>query len=227
MAAQATVPQQPTFPPRTVGAFDHMLGHLALTDARVDGLSTPHCMPVNPTAPGGSKTVCTQFDAIDGGPVDPPHDFDSITKQVFGFAKPMGDKTSPELMNGFAWTAPDAQVDFVLSAFNASTLPVLSALATEFALFDAWHVSVPTCTNPNREFMMSGQSNGYTVNSFPDAGFPQETHFTFLEKRGFSCWYNACCFRTTFHLTTRFPPYFPPFSPLHLSSLAGKIYYSE
>ena len=34
--------------------------------------------------------------------------------------------------------------------------------------------------------MMSGQSDGYTVNSFPDAGFPQQTHFTFLEKRGLS-----------------------------------------
>ena len=164
-------------------AFDHMLGHLALTDPRVDGLSGPRCMPLDPAKPDGPQ-ACVKFDAVDGGPVDPLHDFDSITKQVYGYAKPMNNKTAPVTMNGFALVATDKQVDFVLSAFNASSLPVLSTLATEFALFDAWHVSVPTCTNPNREFMMSGQSYGYTVNTFPDAGFPQETHFAQLEKHG-------------------------------------------
>lgn len=73
---------------------------------------------------------------------------------------------------------------FVMSAFNASTLPVLSTLATEFAVFDHWFAAIPTCTNPNREMMMSGTSHGWIVNTIPDAGFPQQTHFTFLEERG-------------------------------------------
>ena len=118
--------------------------------------------------------------------MDPLHDFASITKQVYGFAKPMENKTAPVTMNGFALVATDNQVDFVLSAFNKTTLPVMSTLATEFALFDAWFVSVPTCTNPNREFLMSAQSNGYTVNTIPDAGFPQRTHFAQLEAHGLS-----------------------------------------
>jgi hypothetical protein len=32
--------------------------------------------------------------------------------------------------------------------------------------------------------MMSGTSHGYIVNTIPDEGFPQKTHFTFLEERG-------------------------------------------
>ena len=218
-------------PPRlaassAAGAFDHMLGHLALTDPRVNGLAAPHCMPLNPVNASGPQ-VCTAFDAVDGGPVDPLHDFDSITHQVYGFAKPMANKTAPEVMNGFAAVATKGEVDFVLSAFNASSLPVLSTLATEFALFDAWHVSVPTCTNPNREFLMSGQSNGYTVNTIPTAGFPQTTHFAFLEERGLSwkIYYvrSAACARARArqprvrcggHLTQ--PPSLPSASPLQL-----------
>jgi phospholipase C len=121
--------------------------------------------------------------AVDGGPTDPLHDFNSITQQVFGFAKPMGDKTSPARMNGFVANAAASAKEYVMNAFNFSQLPTLSTLATEFALFDAWHPSLPTCTNPNREFMMSGTSHGYTSNAIPDAGFPQQTHFGWLAAR--------------------------------------------
>ena len=48
-------------------------------------------------------------------------------------------------MDGFAWTATGGQVDFVCSAFNATNLPVLSALATNYAVFDSYWASVPTC----------------------------------------------------------------------------------
>ena len=125
-------------------AFDHMLGHLSINDPRVDGLGVPRCNPLDPGVPGSAQ-VCVKYDAIDGGPVDPLHDFDSITKQVYGFAKPIANTTAPETMDGFAWVATDGHADFVMSAFNSTTLPVLSTLASEFAVFDAWHVSVPTC----------------------------------------------------------------------------------
>ena len=68
--------------------------------------------------------------------------------QVFGYKKPMANTTAPVLMNGFALTATGKQYDFVMSAFNSTTLPVLSTLATEFAVFDHWHCSSPTPTNP-------------------------------------------------------------------------------
>jgi phospholipase C len=167
-------------------AFDHMLGHLGLTDPRIDGLQGGKSNPQNPLDPNSPTVPAVIGAAIDGGPTDPLHDFTSITQQVFGFAKPMGDKTSPVLMNGFVANAAAVAKEFVMNAFNASQLPTLSGLATEFAVFDHWHPSLPTCTNPNREFMMSGTSHGYTVNTIPDAGFPQQTHFSWLAARNVS-----------------------------------------
>jgi hypothetical protein len=112
-------------------------------------------------------------------------DFDSITQQVFGFKKAMNE-TAPVKMNGFYANAVPIGKSFVMSAFNTTNLPVLSTLATEFALFDSWYVSIPTCTNPNREMAMSGTSNGYVTNTIPDVGFPQMTHFKFLEQYNIS-----------------------------------------
>jgi len=54
------------------------------------------------------------------------------------------------------------------------------------SFLQSWHVSIPTCTNPNREMMMSGTSNGVLDNNFPKDGFPQQTHFTFLGQRNIS-----------------------------------------
>jgi len=50
-------------------------------------------------------------------------------------------------------------------------------LASEFALFDKWFCSIPTCTNPNRAMAMSGTSAGYNDNNIPTDGWPQQTHF--------------------------------------------------
>ena len=49
-------------------------------------------------------------------------------------------------MNGFLKMGHDSP--FVLSAHNASNLPVLSGLASEYAIFDRWFAQ-PTPTNPN------------------------------------------------------------------------------
>lgn len=171
-------------------AFDHMLGHLKSQNAAVDGL-TPggdFCNPVDPTDPSNTKMVCVNYDAIDGGPDDPCHSFDCITQQVYGFNKSMNDKTSPVKMDGFVANAEalKANVPFVMSAHNATDLPVLSALAMEYALFDHWHVSCPCPTNPNREFLMSGTANGKVDNAFPPGGFTQQSHFLFLEQRNVS-----------------------------------------
>ena len=61
-----------------------MLGHLSFTDPRVDGLNSTQSQPMNPADPNSPRVPINWQDAVDGGPVDPAHDFDSITKQVFG-----------------------------------------------------------------------------------------------------------------------------------------------
>jgi phospholipase C len=123
-------------------SFDHLLGHLKSANPEIDGLDGSQGNPLNPTVPN-SPWEPVNNKAIDGGPVDPCHSFDCITIQLFGYSKPVSNKTAPVLMNGFAANAPGGvkNVPFVMSAFNSSNLPVLSTLAMEFAVFDKWHVS--------------------------------------------------------------------------------------
>ena len=81
-------------------AFDHMLGHLGLANPDIDGLQGNYSNPTDPSDPNSPTVPVVIGGAIDGGPTDPLHDFNSITQQVFGFAKPMANKTAPVLMNG-------------------------------------------------------------------------------------------------------------------------------
>eukprot|EP00047_Mylnosiga_fluctuans_P005125 m.238581 g.238581 ORF g.238581 m.238581 type:complete len:524 (+) comp13323_c0_seq1:1-1572(+) len=168
-------------------SFDHFLGHLMKSNPNVDGLNGTQFNPEKPTDPS-SKHVPVNYNAVDGGPDDPCHSFDCITQQIFGFDKPMNDSSAPVKMNGFVANALDVKGSptFVMSAFNDTNLPILSTLATEFALFDHWHCSCPCPTNPNREFLMSGTAHGMTENTIPVQGFPQETHFAFLERHNIS-----------------------------------------
>ena len=41
----------------------------------------------------------------------------------------------------------------VMRCFNTSSLPTLSTLALDFALFDGWHSCIPGPTGPNRLFV--------------------------------------------------------------------------
>jgi phospholipase C len=45
-----------------------------------------------------------------------------------------------------------------VSMFDSATAPIINTLAKEFAVFDSWFASVPTGTDPNRAFAMSGTS---------------------------------------------------------------------
>ncbi len=164
-------------------AFDHFLGHLKQVNPQIDGLTPASGNPTNPLDPT-SPWVPVNYNAVDGGPTDPCHSFDCVTQQIYGFQKPMTNNSFTPKMDGFVANTPGGakNVPFVMSAFNSVDLPILSTLATEFAVFDHWHCAVPSCTNPNREYMMSGTSWGHVDNTFPPAGFPQESHFHFLQR---------------------------------------------
>ena len=58
---------------------------------------------------------------------------------------------------------------------TAAQLPVLYALATEFAVCDAWHSSLPGPTWPNRFFVHGASSAGMTVSPDLDEEAPWET----------------------------------------------------
>ena len=52
-----------------------------------------------------------------------------------------------------------------MKCFDPTAVPVLSRLANEFAVCDAWFSSVPGPTWPNRLFVHAATSNGYVDNS--------------------------------------------------------------
>lgn len=53
----------------------------------------------------------------------------------------------------------------VMNCFDEEMVPVLSTLAREYAVFDAWFSSVPSHTLCNRSFMHAATSHGYVINS--------------------------------------------------------------
>ncbi len=53
----------------------------------------------------------------------------------------------------------------VMNCFDEDAVPVLSTLAKEYAVFDAWFSSVPSHTFCNRSFMHAATSHGYVINS--------------------------------------------------------------
>ncbi len=51
-----------------------------------------------------------------------------------------------------------------MGGFSPEQLPVLSTLAREFAVFDAWFAAVPSQTYCNRSFFHASTSHGFVTN---------------------------------------------------------------
>lgn len=101
---------------------------------------------------------------------DPQEEFDHITFQLYG---PQGASPSPEFpMQGFVVdyeSAGGSEPAQIMQAYSPGQIPVLSALATNFAISDRWFCSTPNQTWPNRSFVHAGTSNGNVNNGeIPD-----------------------------------------------------------
>jgi phospholipase C len=101
-------------------------------------------------------------------PVDPPHEFPDVLTQLCGQGAvyPSGG-AYPRIVNGgfvasYLGGGGDAAKDpaQILRCFSPGQLPVLNALAREFAVCDNWHASMPGPTWPNRLFVHAASSNG-------------------------------------------------------------------
>ena len=86
----------------------------------------------------------------------------------------------------------DAEVDQIMGGFSPEMLPVLSTLAREFAVFDAWFAGVPSQTYCNRSFFHASTSHGNVTNEhngghekWLDAP-PADTIFNRLDDAGLS-----------------------------------------
>lgn len=149
-------------------SFDHMLGFWELVgqdaetgqETRINGLKGDESNSFEGrsyrVSPGADYTM----------PVDPHHEFLDILHQLCGpgAAYQAGGQYPPVNESGFvaSYVASGGSKDpgEVMKCFATQQLPVLSALASEFAVCDNWHASMPGPTWPNRMFLHAGSSGG-------------------------------------------------------------------
>jgi phospholipase C len=141
-------------------SFDHMLGGLRRVDSRIDGLTGAE---QNPDFEG--RAVRVQSLAQYQGQLNPSpaSDFASVDQQLFD-GDSGGDRTptnSGFVKNYYAQRQDARDARRVMYYFKPKKLPVLTTLATEFAVFDRWFASVPGPSLCNRAFAHYGTSFGH------------------------------------------------------------------
>jgi phospholipase C len=140
-------------------SFDHMLGSLKAKDPRIDGLTGNES---NLDNTGAAVKVQPQAEFQSQLDPDPDHHFPAVDLQIFN-----GDNSNPRVasMGGFVKSYFNQLHDVEHSAkilyyFTPEKLPILTTLATEFAVFNGWFGSIPGPTICNRAFAHYGTSFG-------------------------------------------------------------------
>src|SRR5262244_1767412 len=141
-------------------SFDHMLGSLMSTDPRIDGLTGRETNPDTTNAPAPVRPDAQFQGQLDP---DPDHHFPGVDLQIFN-----GDTGNPRTasMQGFVRSYYSQQQDVghshdIMYYFAPAKLPVLTTLATQFAVFNRWFASIPGPTLCNRAFAHYGTSFGH------------------------------------------------------------------
>ncbi|HWZ44608.1 MAG TPA: alkaline phosphatase family protein [Candidatus Saccharimonadales bacterium] len=125
---------------------------------------------------------------------DPGEEFDYVTNQIYGsplapmkgfvidYSRAIKQHNQGRIFR--SCTKPAA----IMGCFRAESLPVLSALARNYAICDHWFCSVPSQTWPNRSFVHAATSSGMINNNKPGARIPTPndttTVFNVLESKG-------------------------------------------
>jgi phospholipase C len=182
-------------------SFDHLMGYLKAVNPKVMGLTGSEFNQKNPNSSadppikvGRASSFVMTF--------DPGHEYYDVKIQLYGPLKdadpslpPLANPASdPAPMTGFIASATQA-VDFsgdenlVMQCFQPDQLPVLTTLATEFALFNFWYSSLPGPTWPNRFFIHAATSGGLTDSPSTSAivagfSFQNDTIYERLEEAG-------------------------------------------
>jgi len=123
---------------------------------------------------------------------DPGEEYPHVNTQLYGHIIPAANHNKPfdanpynlpiklprtAPMNGFVLdyiynftairgrTPTYAEYSVIMNCLEEESVPVLSMLAKEYAVFDAWFAAVPSQTLCNRSFMHAATSHGYVLNS--------------------------------------------------------------
>jgi phospholipase C len=179
-------------------SFDHMLGVSGITGtdaatglaAAINGLDGTQ----SNTYQGQTYTVAQP--GLDAMPVDPGHEFVDVVMQLCGPAATYAPRGAyPPIDNsGFVADYVDspspeegkARSNFgdIMRCMSPDQLPVLNALAREFAVCDQWHASMPGPTWPNRFFVHAASSGGLDDSPSNEDMFAWETVHGFEFKNG-------------------------------------------
>ena len=149
--------------------------------------------------------------------IHPGEEFNHVNQQLFGKVEVnVGDKpTMKGYMEDYAAMLKKANysdkeikanANMVMQTYTPSQLPILNQLAEHYAVCDEWFSSVPSQTNPNRAFALTGSSHGLVDNGFlekskiakalgdvlgmgvGDDRFPNKTIFNVLNENGHPEW---------------------------------------
>lgn len=143
-------------------SFDHMLGALKAQYPAIDGLTGTE---TNPDSTGAMIRVSDDAEYQSQLDPDPDHHFPAVDLQIFGGVTEAQNPARQPNMQGFVQSYYNQQRNVnhshkVMSYFTAEKLPVLTTLATEFAVFNRWFASIPGPTLCNRAFAHYGTSFG-------------------------------------------------------------------
>jgi phospholipase C len=151
-------------------SFDHMLGFSGLPGTAIpEGLTDSGFRPV----PEG---VDSGFPGVDP---DPDHDFASVMLQMYGQTK--YDPQARPTMNHFVRSYQSACGiagcgKNIMNCQPPGAVPVLTKLASEYALCTSWFSSIPGPTLPNRLFVHLGTSMGRLDMSAIDVDAPKSVY---------------------------------------------------
>jgi phospholipase C len=163
-------------------SFDHMLGFLYADAGNVSPAGQPfEGLTGQESNPGADGTAVQVFKIDPTDPnayfmpgADPGEGYKSTNSQLFGAT----DAPTPPIAtnNGFVtdfaytlgWEGKEGRsiltgttANSIMGMFTPAMLPVLSGLASGYAVCDQWFGSVPTETLPNRAFVCAGTSQGH------------------------------------------------------------------
>lgn len=149
-------------------SFDHMLGFSAITgtDAETgDPTSVIGLTGSESNSYGGTSYPVTQGADV-SMPLDPLHEFQDVLLQLAGPGAsyppggPYPSINNSGFVDSYAGAGGQANPGEIMKCFTPAELPVLTALAKDFAVCDAWHSSMPGPTWPNRFFAMAASAGG-------------------------------------------------------------------
>jgi phospholipase C len=151
-------------------SFDHMLGFSGIsgTDAVTKQPTSVDGLGGETNTYNGTTYPVMQSKDLSPMPLDPGHELPNVALQLTGQAYPNGRPyPAPINMSGFVadYVAAGGQSSpgKIMECYSPSELPVLIALATEFAVCDLWYASVPGRLGPTGSLQWQRHPAAWTV----------------------------------------------------------------